>query len=112
MAGEAEGSWVISDQRDAAIPEASELWAARHQEPGGDPRDLDNVFRAELCNHLCLTAIGSAGNTILTAVRKETGDIDEVRLLQDLSDRFKHHFLELFTTSVGTHFYFLRLSRG
>lgn len=111
MAVETEGSWIISDHLDAAIPEASDLWAARRQEPGCDPENLDESFRAELCDRLCSTIVGSSGNTILTAVRKQAGNINEPRLLQDLSDRFKHHFLENFTARVGTHFYFLRLSR-
>ncbi|KAE8149771.1 S-adenosyl-L-methionine-dependent methyltransferase [Aspergillus avenaceus] len=111
MAVEAEGSWTISGRHDTALPEASELWLARGQKPGEDSQNLDEEFRTKLCDHLSSTIIGSSGNTILTAVRKQTGDFDEIRLLQDLSDRFKHHFFEQFTTGIGGHFYYLRLSR-
>lgn len=106
QAVEAEGSWVITQQRDTAIPEnGSEILDGNHNGPLGEA-SFDT-----LCQSICSTIIGSAGNTILTAVRKHADDVDESRLLKELSVCFMDHFRRLGETRVGGHFYFLRLLR-
>lgn len=108
-----EGNWAVAQKYDKEIFESPQ----NSLDSGVKNEQKLEAKREELARRVCSTMLGSAGNTILTAVREQSTSsgviFDEAELLSALAERFMYHFDQIVSCKdkIGGHWYYLRLER-